>query len=117
MKRSLKKALGWRSPSPAKLVATYVVVGTLWVLVSDLVLLKRATGLLEFVYLNTAQQLLFVAVTAAILFPLIRRYSTETRTVLQRSAATAEAVLESAAQGIVVVDQHGLIVSANAQVE
>ncbi len=117
MRRLLKKALGWRLPSPAKVVAIYVLAGVLWVVISDDLFLKLVTSLPAFVRLDVLKKMLFLGVTAGVLYFVIDRYSAETRRELQRSAATAEAILESAVSGIVVVDQEGHIVGANGQAE
>ncbi len=117
MRRLLKKVLGWWFPSPAKVVAIYILAGALWVVISDDLFLRVVTSLPDFVRLDVLKKTLFLGVTAGVLYFVINRYSAETRKVVQRSAATAEAILESAAHGIVVVGRDGRIVNANAQVE
>lgn len=62
-------------------------------------------------------QVIFVALTSVVIYLITKHYQAATRGMLEDSAAIAEAIYQSAAQGIVVIDQHGRIVSANPRFE
>ena len=72
-------------------------------------------GFVNSLGLYLLEQLLFVVLIGGLVFLIARHYSAAARTLIEESAATAQALFESAAQGIVIVDQHGAIVSANPQ--
>jgi PAS domain S-box-containing protein len=60
--------------SAASIVAVYLAAGILWITLSDRILLRLAPELRRFTWLSTAKGWLFVAVTAAILYYVLRRY-------------------------------------------
>jgi PAS domain S-box-containing protein len=86
-------------------------------IISDTLAVVLAGGSFEVLNRNFLGQVIFVVLTSVVIYLIMKRYQAATRVMLEESAATAQAIYESAAQGIVVIDQDGRIVSANPQLE
>ena len=115
--RGIFAALTRYSPSPLKITAIYVFAAIVWSVVRYALLtriVRSPSDFLDFYFLGQA---VFVALTSVAIYAIARYYSAATRTVLEESAATVQALFDSAAQGIVIVDQRGHIVSSNPQLE
>ncbi len=115
--RSIFAALRRYSPSPLKTTAVYVFAGILSLVVSYALLIRLVRRSSDFLDLYFLGQIVFVGLTSVVIYLIAKHYGLATRLVLEESAATAQALFESAAQGIVVIDQRGDIVSANPQLE
>jgi len=115
--KSIFAALRRYSPSPLKTTAAYAFAGVVLLVVSHSLLLRLVRGSPEFLDLYILGQAVFVGLTSVVIYLIARHHGAATRTALDETAATAQALFDSAAQGIVIIDQHGRIVSANPQVE
>jgi len=104
-------------PSPLKTTAVYAFAGILWLVVSYALLIRLVRGSSDFLDLYFLGQAVFVGLTSVVIYSIAQHYSAATRTVLEESAATVQALFESAAQGIAIIDQRSHIVSANPQLE
>jgi PAS domain S-box-containing protein len=104
---------GWYS-QPFRLVLIYVIVGGLWAIVSDVLLVNFA-----FVP-NALDRLVFVAITALLFYIVLRENRIvieQSRAAERESAARMRAYFAAAAEGLIVVDSRGRIVDANAKAE
>jgi two-component system sensor kinase FixL len=103
--------------SPSRIAITYLGAAFAWFLVTDEVIGHIFTIPIDLLLLRGA---LFTLVTALLLYLLVLRYVTELRrsnVELQESIARANVYFESAVEGIVSVDDRGLIVRANRTIE
>ncbi|HTW86458.1 MAG TPA: ATP-binding protein [Candidatus Binataceae bacterium] len=104
---------GWYS-QPFRLVLVYVIVGGLWAVVSDVLLLN-------FSFFPIAiDRLIFVMITAFLFYIVLRENRVvieQSRAAERESAARMRAYFASAAEGLIVVDARGRIVDANAKAE
>ena len=104
---------GWYS-RPFRLVLVYVIVGGLWAIVSDVLLVN-------FAFFSIAvDRLIFVAITAGLFYIVLRENRVvieQSRAAERESAARMRAYFVSAAEGLIVVDSRGRIVDANAKAE
>jgi PAS domain S-box-containing protein len=98
-----------RRVNPGRIAALYLVVGAAWVLFSDELLARLVPDPAQRVLFHTAKAWVFVAVSAALLFALIRHGSRG----LQRLEQEVRAVIDSMTDGVLVVDQDLRIVTAN----
>lgn len=105
------------SPSPLKTTAVYAFAGILSLVVSHALLTRLVRASSDFLDFHFLEQAVFVGLTSVVIYAIARHYSAVTRTVLEESAATVQALFDSAAQGIAIVDQRGHMVSANPQLE
>ena len=104
---------GWYS-KPFRLVLIYVIVGGLWAIVSDVLMIN-------FNFFQVAiDRLVFVAITAVLFYVVLRENRVvleQSRSAERESAARVRAYFASAAEGLIVVDSRGRIVDANAKAE
>lgn len=104
---------GWYS-QPFRLVLVYVIVGGLWAVVSDVLLVNFAF------FPVAVDRLIFVGITAFLFYIVLRENRVvieQSRAAERESAARMRAYFASAAEGLIVVDAHGRIVDANAKAE
>ncbi|MGA9522889.1 MAG: ATP-binding protein [Myxococcaceae bacterium] len=99
-----------RLGAPARIVAVYALLVSVWIGVSDVASAVVLNADSAYVWLQILSGLVFVAVTSALLYVLIRRDIQR----INRSMARLRAVLESMADAVLVVDRHRNIVEANA---
>ncbi|MBF6569565.1 MAG: PAS domain S-box protein [Candidatus Binataceae bacterium] len=98
---------------PLRLVLIYVIVGGLWVGVSDVIQLNFAF------FPIAVDRLIFIAITAVLSYIVVRENRIvieQSRAAENESAARIRAYFNSAAEGLIVVDSQGRIVDANAKV-
>jgi PAS domain-containing protein len=101
--------------TPFRIAVGYVVIGGCWFLVTDEVI-NRLVSIP--VHLLFARALIFIVVTAVPLYYLVNRLAADlfrSNADLRESIARANIYLESAVEGIVSVDDNGIILSANPQ--
>jgi PAS domain S-box-containing protein len=99
--------------TPFRIAVGYVVIGGCWFLVTDEVI-NRLVSIP--VHLLFARTVIFIVVTAVPLYYLVNRLATDlfrSNGELRESTARANIYLDSAVEGIVSVDDHGNILSAN----
>jgi two-component system cell cycle sensor histidine kinase/response regulator CckA len=97
--------------TPLKIVAVYVVLSVIWITSSDLVVGSFATNTRAFTLLSITKGWLFIAVTASLLFGLIRRYAAErdaTEKLLRESERKCRFVVDHANDGILIA-QDGML--------
>jgi two-component system, cell cycle sensor histidine kinase and response regulator CckA len=99
---------------PFRLVLIYVIVGGLWAVVSDVLLLN-------FAFLPIAiDRLFFVSITALLFYVVLRENRIvieQARSAERESATRMRAYFASAAEGLIVVDSRGRIVDMNTKAE
>jgi PAS domain S-box-containing protein len=99
--------------TPFRIAVGYVVIGGCWFLVTDEVI-NRLVSIP--VHLLFARAVIFIVVTAVPLYYLVNRLAADlfrSNADLRESTARANIYLESAVEGIVSVDDNGIILSAN----
>src|SRR5215469_12441230 len=99
--------------TPFRIALSYVVIGGCWFLITDVVI-NRLVSIP--VHLLFARAAVFIVVTAVPLYYLVNRLATDlsrSNAELKESTARANIYLESAVEGIISVDDHRTIVSAN----
>ncbi len=104
---------GWYS-RPFRLVLIYVIVGGLWAVVSDVLLLNFAF------FPMAIDRLIFVAITALLFYIVLRENRIvieQSRAAERESAARMRGYFAAAAEGLIVVDSQGRIIDANAKAE
>ena len=97
---------------PLKTALLYAAVGGLWILASDWVLHAVGNDPADFVWIEMLKGMSFVAVTAAVLFLLVRRFE-KTR---GEHELQYRMLLDQASDGIVIVDRQGNFHSVNARI-
>ncbi len=99
-----------RPGTPGRIVALYAALAAAWIVLSDVVssVVLGADG--AFIRLQIVTGSLFVAVTSALLYVLIRRDVQR----VGRSRARVQAVLENMADAVLVIDRSRNVVDANA---
>ena len=114
MWRRVRRALArQRTRGPLAIAAVYVVVGGLWIVLSEGLLGAVAGDRPMRGYLGILNGGLFVAATGALLYVLLRRHAIA----VARTAETMEKVFETAVQGIVVSGRDGRIEQVNGSAE
>ncbi len=93
-----------------RIVVLYAVLAATWIGLSDVLIAAVVGADARFVVLQTVKGLVFVAVTSVLLFVLIKRDMER----IAASEARVRAVLDSMADGVLVVDTKGEVVDANA---
>jgi signal transduction histidine kinase len=101
-----------RRGSPQSLTLLYLVSGLAWVLLANLAIDRYGGDLRLQTRLKSIEDLVFVLVSAAILYFLIWRREEK----LQRFGEELHATLDSLGDGVLVVDRRGQIVEINAAV-
>lgn len=104
--------LGWRRPRvsvPLRLTLWFLVLAFPWVALTDLLVLRFAHEPARIATLQTSKAWLFVGVTALFLFVASSRIFSR----LRRTMALLDAVQDSVADGILVLDSDGVVVQAN----
>lgn len=99
---------------PFRLVLIYVILGGLWAIVSDVLMVNFAF------FPAAVDRLIFVAITALLFYIVLRENRVvieQSRAAERESAARMRAYFASAAEGLIVVDARGRIVDANAKAE
>jgi two-component system, OmpR family, phosphate regulon sensor histidine kinase PhoR len=109
--RPAPRAPRWRGPSwtPARIVAVYGLVSVLWIAFSDRMLAVLVADPVARERAQTAKGALFVVVTGALLFALMRRSESGLKSLGNELRAT----LDSMADGVLVVDSRSCVVEAN----
>jgi len=103
------------APNAISITAIYVVAALLWAITRYEILIRSVSDRSELYGSYFFGEAIFVALTGVAIYLIARYYNATARSVLEGSVATAQALFESAAQGIVIADRHGTIVSANPQ--
>jgi PAS domain S-box-containing protein len=102
--------------TPIAIAVAYIALGALWAELSDLDL--PVTGMVRQVV--AINKLIFVVVTGLLLYALVTYYTRRIRRAAeaeQEAAATAQAYLTYAAEGILAVDRRGSILQVNPKAE
>jgi len=105
---------------PLKVTLIYAVVGILWILLSDRLLFSLVKDPHLASTIAIAKGWVYVAATAWMLFFLIRgnfRAIEESKEALRTSEERLAKVVETMADGLVIIDRDGIIVFANAAAE
>src|SRR5579872_7325641 len=103
--------------TPFRIAVTYVIAGGAWFLITDEVINRTFSIPIHLLFARTV---IFILVTAILLYYLVYRLATDlfrSNAELQESTARANTYLESAVEGILSVDDHGVIVGANPTIE
>ncbi len=108
--RSFASRLFARRWSTNRIVAVYVLIGSVWILLSDQLVVFNTSDPATLALLSTLKGLGYVAVTAALLHGLISRYTLE----LRESAAKYRTLYESMRQGVFYQGADGRLLEANA---
>jgi len=97
--------------TPFKIVIVYIALSVLWITGSDLLVERIAADTRAFTVLSIAKGWFFIAVTAALLYGLIRRYAAErddTEMLLRESEQKCRFVVDHANDGILIA-QDGML--------
>ena len=99
-----------------KIISIYIIVGGLWILFSDSILPHFTNNIVTLTYIATAKGLLFILVTAGLLYFLINNYTNDIKQAeanFQESEKRYEELANSLPQMIFEVDNKGLIKFTN----
>jgi PAS domain S-box-containing protein len=99
-----------------KIILIYIIVGGLWIFFSDSILPRFTNDIDILTYLATAKGMLFIIVTAAMLYFLIKNYVSEikqTKENLHESEKRYEELANSLPQMIFEIDQDGIVKFTN----
>ena len=102
-----------------RVTAVYLVVGLLWITLTDSLLELFGLTLSEAHTVQTAKGAVFVLVSSALLYWLVRREERSlerARRATEASERRARAIFETALEGMLVTDEEGRIVEANDEV-
>src|ERR1035438_2188507 len=95
-----------------KIISIYIIVGGLWILFSDSILPHFTNNIVTLTYIATAKGLLFILVTAGLLYFLINNYTNDIKQAeanFQESEKRYEELANSLPQMIFEVNNKGLI--------
>jgi PAS domain S-box-containing protein len=99
-----------------KIILIYIIVGGLWILFSDSILPRFTTNIDILIYIAEAKGLLFILVTAGLLYFLINNYANEIKHVeenFHESEKRYKELADSLPQMIFEIDNEGLIIFTN----
>jgi PAS domain S-box-containing protein len=99
-----------------KIISIYIIVGGLWILFSDAILPFVTSNVYVLTYMASAKGLLFIIVTAALLYFLIKNYANEIKTAEENfyeSEKRYKELANSLPQMIFEIDKEGIIKFTN----
>lgn len=103
-----------RHHDPALRVALgYAILGSLWIAFSDAAVIKLVSDANTLASLQTYKGWIFILVTSALLYLLVRSQTKQAEAALSREHELSEAILETIGALVVVVDREGAIVRFN----
>jgi PAS domain S-box-containing protein len=113
--RSVFAAQKRYTPNAFSITAIYVIATLLWAVTRYEILIRSVSNRSELYGFYFFGETIFVGLSSVAIYLITRYYNAAAHTVLEGSVATAQALFESAAQGIVIADRNGTIISANPQ--
>ena len=108
-----------RVSGASRVTAVYLAVGLLWITLTDTLLAFLGLTAVEARVVQTAKGAVFVLLSAALLYWLVRREARSLERARQATDASerrARAIFETALEGMLVTDEEGRIVDANDEV-
>lgn len=96
-----------------KITFIYAVFATLWIILSDQLLIMAVDDIALLVHIERVKGLFFVAVTTLLLYFLLKSWYVS----IQQSIESSHLLMESALDAVVSMDKHGNIMTWNSQAE